>query len=440
MDLGRTIAQRYRLESRIAAGGMGEVFLARDLTEGRRVAIKVLHPTPHEDDSRRKRFLREAWAVSQLSHPSIVRVFDRGEEHDGCVWIAMEFIDGTSLAAMLDRGPLPLREVVAVLAPVARALGAAHRAGFVHRDVKPENILVRGDGLPVLVDFGITRAIRYHSADDGGVDKLTRTGMLIGTPEYMSPEQVRSQPLDGRSDQFSLALVCYEALTGTRPFAGDAPLQTIAAILTDEVLPLSEVMEGIPPEIDAAIARALSKRPDDRFPRIESLAEVLEEFVPTALTGIQLARVVARRSLPPLRGSPTVIDLESEVVRVDPTTEPSLPEGDRMALLREADTTPRLAPRTAVPVRPTGVDAPAEHDDAPTTAMAVAPGPSASAEAPVAAQKGPALAAEEAPASPVQRTAWAPLQRPPDGMHRGVLVGAFVLTLLGLVAAFVLGR
>ncbi len=429
MDPGRTIGQRYRLESRIAAGGMGEVFLATDVTDGRRVALKVLHPGPEDDGRRRQRFLREAWAVSQLSHPSIVRVFDRGEEPDGCAWIAMEFIDGTSLAGMLDRGPLPLREVVAVLAPVARALGAAHRAGFVHRDVKPENILVRGDGLPVLVDFGITRAIRYASADDGGVDRLTRTGVLIGTPEYMSPEQVRGQELDGRSDQFGLALVCYEALTNTRPFAGDAPLQTIAAILTEEVLPLSAVMDGIPAEIDAAIARALSKHPADRFPRIEALAEVLEEFVPTALSGIQLARVAARRSLPPLRGAPTMLDMDNEVVRFDPTTEPSIPQGDRALLpvSLESDPTPRLGPRAGeVPggPPPQAPETAVDLDDPPTT---------------VDLDDPPTTALPVAPAAP-PRANYAPLREPPGGVPLGWVALSVGAALLGLLAVFVLGR
>jgi len=419
VELGRTIGRRYRLESLIAAGGMGEVYLATDCVEGRRVALKLLHPGPEDDGNRRQRFLREAWAVSQISHPSIVRVFDRGEEPDGFAWIAMEFIDGTSLAAMLDRGPLPLREVVAVLAPVARALGAAHRAGFVHRDVKPENILVRGDGLPVLVDFGITRAIRYHSVADGGVDRLTRTGMLIGTPEYMSPEQVKAQAIDGRSDQFSLALVAYEALTNTRPFAGDAPMQTIAAILTEDVLPLTSVMEGIPAEIDAAIARALSKRPEDRFPRIEALAEVLEEFVPTSLSGIQLARVAARRSLPPLRGAPTVLDLDAEVVRFDPTTEPSIPQGDRARLLgaSELDPTPRLQPRAAPEPYPQPPDEPTtriEPDEPPTATMAVSPAP--------------------------LRASYAPLQEPPGQLSRVTVLTAALLALLGLLVVFTMGR
>jgi serine/threonine protein kinase len=321
---GRVIASRYRLERLIGSGGMGFVWLARDEREGRPVAMKFLTADPGDDPQRRRRFLREAWAVSQLSHPCIVRVFESGEEPDGAAWMAMEFIDGTSFAAVLDRGPLPLRDVATVLVPVARALGAAHRAGFVHRDVKPDNVLVRGDGRPVLVDFGITRTIQHHAVNRGTLDQLTRTGMLVGTPEYMSPEQVRGLELDGRSDQFSLALVCFEALTGVRPFSGDNPMAVIAAVLTDDVPPVSDLAPSVPREVSDGIARALSKRPGDRFPDVDAFADLLEDFMPTAIGGIDVRALDggAGWSGGTLPGSRTVTDVEGAVPRNDPTTEP----------------------------------------------------------------------------------------------------------------------
>ncbi|MBL8603971.1 MAG: serine/threonine protein kinase [Myxococcales bacterium] len=367
MQAGRLIAKRYRIGRRIGSGGMSDVFLADDLREGRTVALKVVLAEAHDDASRRRRFLREAETVKKLDHPNIVRVYDWGEEPDRVTWIAMEFIDGTSLGAILDRGPLPLREVVSIVAPVARALGVAHRAGFAHRDVKPENILVRGDGRPVLVDFGITRSISYQSPSKGRTgEKLTQTGTLVGTPEYMSPEQVRTAQLDGRSDQFSLAVVTYEALTGARPFVGDSPMAIIASVLTDPVVPMRDLVDGIPVEIDDAVLRALSKKPAERLGSMEQFAEVLEEFVPTALSGIELARLIARRSVLPLPGAPTVVDasiLEAIEPSRELTTEPSLPAGDRALIAGLIETTdltptPRRAPLVEVntEVAPTPFD------------------------------------------------------------------------------------
>lgn len=324
--LGRTFGKHYLVERLLGVGGMGEVYLARDTRDGSSAAIKVLTPDTTEDAQRKKRFLREAWAVSQLSHPCIVRVFERGDEPDGIAWMAMEYIEGITFGAILDRGALPLRQAASVLVPVARALGAAHRAGFVHRDVKPDNVLVRGDGRPVLVDFGIMRTIQHRVAAPGTVDQLTRTGMLVGTPEYMSPEQIRGNELDGRSDQFSLAVMCYEALTGERPFVGDSPMSIIAAVLTDPVVAVCDRVPGVPREVSDGIARALSKKPQERYPDIDAFADLLEEFMPTDLRGINLGGLAAQGVDTPAHGAATVMDDVLEVVRRDPTTEPEQPK------------------------------------------------------------------------------------------------------------------
>ncbi len=329
MEVGRLLGNRYRLERVLGAGGMGVVYLARDLHDGRAVAVKVLHEDPDDDPQRRKRFLREAWAVSQLSHPYIVKVYEQGDESDGASWIAMEYLDGTNLGDILERGRLPLRDVVATLVPVARALGAAHRAGFVHRDVKPDNIIVCGDGRPVLVDFGITRTISHRAPNRGTVDQLTRTGVLVGTPEYMSPEQVRGIVLDGRSDQFSLAVVCYEALTGVRPFNGDAAMAVIAAVLTDPVVPVIDLAPEVPREVSNGIAKALSKKPDERFASIDAFADLLDGYVPTSVRGIDVRSFAGRAEVTSV-GSNTVVDMPTESLREDHTTEP---RGDRASLV-----------------------------------------------------------------------------------------------------------
>ncbi|MBL8603972.1 MAG: serine/threonine protein kinase [Myxococcales bacterium] len=310
MNEGRLFSNRYRVLERVGRGGMAEVYRGEDTREDREVAIKVVLPELIPDEHRRRRFLREARTLSKLSHPSIVRVYDWGEEPDRTVWIAMEFIDGVSLGAVLDRGPLPLAEVVSIVAPVARALGVAHREGFVHRDVKPENILLRTAGPPVLVDFGITRSIAYETpARSETREKLTRTGMLVGTPEYMSPEQIRSGTLDGRSDLFSLAVVTYEALTGARPFLGEAPMSVIASVLTDPVLPLASLVDGVPRELEETVLKALNKDPAERPADIDVFATMLETFAPTSLGSVDLNRLVVRCSDHPLRGLPTVLDL-----------------------------------------------------------------------------------------------------------------------------------
>jgi serine/threonine protein kinase len=324
MEIGHLVEGRYRIERLLGTGGMGAVYLAREEPDGRDVAIKVLTADPSGDDHRRRRFMREAWAVSQLSHPCIVRVYASGEEPDGRAWMAMEYVAGEDFGLILDRGRLPVREAIGVLAPVARALGAAHRAGFVHRDVKPENILVRGDGTPVLVDFGITRSIQQLSYNQQTLEQLTSTGMLVGTPEYMSPEQIRGVELDGRSDQFSLAVVCFEALTGKRPFVGDSPMAIVAAVLTDPAPDVRELAPDVPSELAHGIARALSKKPAERYPDIDAFADLLEEYVPTALRGIDVSGLASSFSPDLGPGAQTVVQEMNPSSRAESTTEPRL--------------------------------------------------------------------------------------------------------------------
>jgi hypothetical protein len=265
---------RYEIESLIGKGAMGVVFLARDPHLGRRVALKTYElPEGISDEMAQEfqtRLLREAHAAANLSHPHIVTVHDAGVDPGrGFPYIVMEYVPGRSLKEILA-GPrrMSLELGLRIIDSLADALDAAHRTGIVHRDIKPANILVReSDGAVKIADFGVARL---------SASELTRTGTLVGSPAYMSPEQVRGGEVDGRSDLFSLAVVFYEALTARRPFAGDdlpAVMYSVAHVIPE---PPSRVVRSLPPAIDAFFERALAKDPADRFPDGESLRAAIQ--------------------------------------------------------------------------------------------------------------------------------------------------------------------
>jgi tRNA A-37 threonylcarbamoyl transferase component Bud32 len=255
---------RYEIEREIGRGAMGVVYLARDPRLHRQVAVKTYSlPTGISEDLARQfheRFLREARAAASLSHPGIVTIYDAGEDQTlGLPYIAMEYVEGQSLKQRLDKGDrLDPSWVLAFGAVLADALHAAHQAGIVHRDIKPANILIRGvDGAAKIADFGVARL----KASD-----LTQSGASIGSPGYMSPEQVRGGSLDGRSDLFSLAVVLYEALCGKRPFRGDDLVSLAYSIAHDTQVPLGRQLRNCPAGLDRFFDRALSKDPAKRFP------------------------------------------------------------------------------------------------------------------------------------------------------------------------------
>ncbi|TDI30832.1 MAG: serine/threonine protein kinase [Acidobacteria bacterium] len=254
---------RYEVEAELGRGAMGVVYLARDPRVKRRVAIKtyVLPAglTPARAREFRERFLREAQTAGALDHPSLVTIYDAGEDPRTRIpFIAMEYVPGRNLRDLLDHhGVMPAREACAMARGVASGLQAAHDAGIIHRDIKPANILIRaGDGAAKLADFGVARA---QSSD------LTSTGQSLGSPAYMSPEQIRGQPVDGRSDLFSLAIVLYEALCGERPFAGEDLSALAYAVVHEQVAPVSHRRDGLPPGLDRFFACALAKAPGERF-------------------------------------------------------------------------------------------------------------------------------------------------------------------------------
>jgi serine/threonine-protein kinase len=258
---------RYRLDATLGRGAMGQVFSAFDTTLKRRVAIKVVLPGDDGTDGR-ARLVREAQAAAALDHPNAVRVYDVGE-HEGIAFIAMELVDGEPLGARVARGATVV-EIVRWLDEVASALAAAHDLGLVHRDVKPDNVMIRRDGRAVVLDFGIARRVTTGAAV---ASTLTGAGMVVGTPLYMSPEQLRGEPVDGRSDQFSWGVLAYECLTGRAPW-GDAGngVAVISAILSASPPPIDD---RVPPALSAVIARALEKSREARFPDMRALIVAL---------------------------------------------------------------------------------------------------------------------------------------------------------------------
>jgi hypothetical protein len=292
---------RYRIEDLLGAGGMGRVFRAHDERLDRAVAIKVLLDDGASPESR-GRLLREARAAAKLSHPNVVNVFDVGE-HDGSPYVAMELVLGKSLRAMIGDAEVTLDEKLRVLAEVARALGAAHDAQIIHRDVKPENVIVTlGGGVKVL-DFGIARRSSVKSDPSAPTEvslaTLTADGVKLGTPMYMAPEQIKGGALDGRADQFAWGVTAYELLTGRAPWTGDA-MGVIASVISDDPAPLGEV----PPAVAAVVMRALAKKPDDRFASMKDLETALVAAVPPRASEPPRASVAPRASDPPRASGP----------------------------------------------------------------------------------------------------------------------------------------
>jgi serine/threonine-protein kinase len=282
--LQKVVAGKYELKKMVGKGGMGAVFLAQDLTLDREVAIKVLPPDISQDPQVVKRFQQEARTAAKLDHTNIIPIY-RVESEGGLNYFVMKFIAGTSLEDVLEEHKeLAPDYIQRVLWEAARALGHAHSRGIVHRDVKPANIMFDHDGKVMLTDFGISKALQSASG-------FTGTGMIIGTPHYMAPEQAKGQPVDGRADQYSLGVVGYRMITGQLPFSGDSVHTILYKHIFEEPAAVRSIRADVPDYLSQAIARSMAKEPAQRYATMEEMATALWPEQPITPRGIRTANV-----------------------------------------------------------------------------------------------------------------------------------------------------
>jgi Tol biopolymer transport system component/predicted Ser/Thr protein kinase len=292
--IGKTISH-YRILEKLGSGGMGVVYKAEDTKLGRMVALKVLPPERVADPNRKRRFVQEARAASALNHPNIITIYDI-DEAEGVHYIAMEYVEGKTLDRLIARHGLRVNEALKYAVQMAAALAKAHSAGIVHRDLKPTNVMVTDDGLVKVLDFGLAKLTEAAPASDAEtavtLEPTTEEGTIVGTVGYMSPEQAEGKPVDARSDIFSFGSVLYEMLTGQRAFQGETKASTIAAILREEPKPLSQVVEGLPREVERLVKRCLRKDREHRLQTMADLKVALEELKEESDSG-ELAGTVA---------------------------------------------------------------------------------------------------------------------------------------------------
>src|SRR5436309_4108545 len=307
--VGRTIGH-YKISKRIGTGGMGDVYLATDMTAGRKAALKLLPEHFTSDAERLKRFQQEAHALVGLNHPNILTVYEIGEDHS-THYIASELIEGETLRQRLMRGRMEVGEALDIAIQVASALAAAHEAGIVHRDIKPENIMLRPDGYVKVLDFGIAKlaesAFAKAAADGAGSMTLAETnlGSILGTVRYMSPEQACGGHVDKRTDIWSLGVVLYEMLTGHAPFTGDTPQDVMSSILEKEPPPLTSYLAQSPAELQQIISKTLRKDREERYHNAHELLETLKDLRHKLEVEAELEQAAA--APPWLRWNPKVV-------------------------------------------------------------------------------------------------------------------------------------
>ncbi len=333
--VGRVIDGRYRVDARLARGGMATVYEALDLRLDRVVALKVMHASLADDATFVSRFQREAKSAARLSDPHVVAVYDQGEDGD-LVYLAMEYVPGRTVRDVLrEHGKLSAEQALTILDPVLQALEAAHRAGFVHRDVKPENVLLTDDGRVKVADFGLARAI------SAATSSAATQGLLIGTVAYLSPEQVERGVADARSDVYGAGILLYEMVTGTVPFAGETPLSVAYQHVNAAVPVPSSIRAGIAPAIDALVARSTARDPDNRYADAAGFLQDVRE---------------AKRALPVPRPFGVVDDSASAATLIVPLTTDAAtgeyaPAGAQTAYRGAAPPPPGKAAKTKGPKR-----------------------------------------------------------------------------------------
>ncbi len=373
---------RYRLEELLGQGGMAEVWRATDERLGRTVAVKAILAVHAREGHFRERFRAEARLVASLDHPNILPVFDYGDE-EGLPYLVMPYLEGGTLRDRMVGSPVPFAQAVSWIRQLGDALDAAHEAGILHRDVKPANVLIRRDDRLALADFGIAKMLESSTG-------LTATGMVVGTPIYMAPEQAQGKPATPASDRYALAVLAYELLSGKPPFDGESALSLMHQHVTAPAPPLSSFVHGLPGGLDPVFERALAKDPERRPPTCRAFAHELLAFVPTG-AGLEIERATAPWSLAE-RTSPTVYEATPKRLAERAAARPS-------SLTSEPtiSTAPRVSRRTllAAGVAAAGVVVLAGG-------WLLAPRSRPAAEGPASAVPGPSPAA--APAEPVPGT------------------------------------
>jgi serine/threonine-protein kinase len=306
-ELGAVIADKYRVERLIARGGMGAVYAATHLVSGKRVALKWMLPALGQIQGARERFIREACATARIDHPNIVDIYDVGDE-GGSVYLVMEYLHGETLSERLERERIPIQEAIGLIIPALRGVAAAHSHDVIHRDLKPDNILLcrttGGESLePKVLDFGISKI----TGGDARNHSLTRSGAVLGTPYYMSPEQVRgARDVDRRTDVYAFGVMLYEIFTGQRPFDAETYNQLILKIVTDTPAPMATLNPAIDPRLVQIVEHAMARDPALRLPTIEALALALEPF--SGGVRFRTSTTPLERSAPSIEVSPTLLE------------------------------------------------------------------------------------------------------------------------------------
>jgi serine/threonine-protein kinase len=318
LEDGAIVDGRYRVTGRLGSGGMADVYAAEDLQLGRRVALKLLYRRFAEDAEFVERFRREASSAAGLQHPNVVSIYDRGET-DGTSYIAMELIDGRTLKQVVAQdGPLDPARAVALIEQVLRAARFAHRRGIIHRDLKPHNVMVDAEDRAKVTDFGIARA---------GASDMTQTGSIMGTAQYLSPEQAQGLPVNATADLYSIGIMLYELLTGTIPFDGESAVTIALKQVSEPPVPPSALRPGIPPALEAVVLRALEKEPARRFADADEFLTALEHARRTVPDHVgAVAAAMPTSMLPPL-DPPT--SAYAPYVPADPLPDPEPRDGGR---------------------------------------------------------------------------------------------------------------